>query len=217
VSSADPAATARAVGVVPVIALPTPDAAIPLCEALLRGGLGVVEITFRTEGAAAAIAMISEQLPEMCVGAGTVLDPEEARQAKAAGARFAVSPGTNPGVLWAAREVSLPFWPGVCTPSDIERALSLGHRLLKYFPAGALGGASTVNAILAPYRHLGVEVIPTGGIDEDSAPSYWRLPEVAAVGGTWIASYELIAAGNWPEIAGRAKAAAERFRATREG
>lgn len=214
-SYVDAASAARSVGVVPVINLPDSAAVVPLCEALLRGGLPIAEITFRRAGAAEAIAIISERLPEVCVGAGSVLFPHEAREARAAGAQFAVAPGANPEVLAAAEEVGLPFWPGVCTPTDIERAIGQGYRLLKFFPAGALGGARTVRAMLAPYRHLGLELIPTGGIDQDSAPDYWCVPGVAAVGGTWIAPSDLIAEDGWSEITDRARATVERYRSTR--
>jgi 2-dehydro-3-deoxyphosphogluconate aldolase/(4S)-4-hydroxy-2-oxoglutarate aldolase len=215
VSSADALATVTASGVVPVVQLPSPEAALPLCEALLAGGLPIVEVTFRSPGAPEAIAAIRDRMPEMCVGAGTVTDPEQARQAKAAGAHFAVAPGLNPRVVLTAREAGLPFWPGVCTPSEIEQALGLGLGVLKFFPAGALGGADTVRAMLAPYLHLGVKAIPTGQITEENAATYWSLDGVIAVGGTWIAPSDLIAAGQWQEISRRAEATVVRYRALR--
>ena len=207
----------KAAGAIPLVTLRNVDDALPLCKALLAGGLPVVEVTFRAEGAAQAIASIASAYPEMYVGAGTVTDPEHARQARAAGAMFAVSPGFNPAVLSAAREVGLPFWPGVCTPSEIEAALGHGLRTLKFFPAGALGGASTVKAMLAPYLHLGLEAIPTGGIDEDVATEYWGLDGVAAVGGSWIAPPDLVERGEWAEITRRARATVVRYRAIHGG
>jgi 2-dehydro-3-deoxyphosphogluconate aldolase/(4S)-4-hydroxy-2-oxoglutarate aldolase len=212
VSSADPHEILRAVGVVPVIALPGTNAVLPLCEALLQADLPIVEITFRTSHAADAIATIAHHLPEMCVGAGTVTALQEVSQAKDAGARFAVAPGLNPQVLQRATELELPFWPGVCTPSEIDQALNLNQHLLKYFPAGALGGPSTLAAILAPFLHLEVQVIPTGGINEETAPGYWNQPGVAAVGGSWIAPRDLIEDGDWPEITRRAQRAVDLWR-----
>lgn len=214
-STDDPISVVSTAGVIPVVTFRTPDVALPLCEALLSGGLPVVEVTFRSEAAVSVIELITGRFPEMCVGAGTVTDPEQARRAQAAGARFAVAPGLSPTVVQAARDVGLAFWPGVCTPSEIEEAMGLGLRLLKFFPAGALGGASTVRAVLAPYLHLGVQVIPTGQIDENTAPTYWALDGVAAVGGSWIAPPDLVASGDWGEIARRARASVVRYRALR--
>jgi 2-dehydro-3-deoxyphosphogluconate aldolase/(4S)-4-hydroxy-2-oxoglutarate aldolase len=215
VSTDDPVSVVSAVGVIPVVTVRTPDVVLPLCEALLSGGLPVLEVTFRSEAAVSAIELITEQLPEMCVGAGTVTDPEQARRAEAAGARFAVAPGLSPAVVQAALDAGLPFWPGVCTPSEIEEALRLGLRLLKFFPAGALGGANTVKAVLAPYLHLGLQVIPTGQIGENTAPTYWALDGVAAVGGSWIAPPDLVASGDWGEITRRARASVVRYCALR--
>ena len=202
-------------GVIPVVTLPSVDDAAPLCEALLDGGLSVVEVTFRTEAVAAAIAAIAERYPEMLVGAGTVTDTRQVALAAAAGARFGVSPGTSPAVVRAAHASGLVFWPGVCTPTEIERALDLGVTTMKFFPAGALGGADVVRAMLAPYLHLGVRLIPTGQIDDSSAPEYWALHGVVAVGGSWIAPTDLIAEGAWDEISRRARAATVRYRALR--
>jgi 2-dehydro-3-deoxyphosphogluconate aldolase/(4S)-4-hydroxy-2-oxoglutarate aldolase len=200
VSPANAEQRVRNAGLVPVVALPTPTIAVPLAEALLRGGLDLIEITFRTEGAAQAISDIRDQLPEMLVGAGTITVPEQALAAAEAGAQFGVAPGLNPSVVATADEAGLPFWPGVATPSEIETALSAGHRLLKYFPAEAMGGAATIKALLGPYRHLGVEFIPTGGINAELAPSYWRVAGIAAIGGSWIAPKQLLISEAWDQI-----------------
>lgn len=216
-SSDDALERVRAAGVVPVVTLASTEHAIPLCRALLEGGLPVVEITFRAAAAEEAIYKISDRLPEMCVGAGTLTDIEQAARAHAAGARFAVAPGFNPRVAEAARSVGLAFWPGVCTPSEIEQALRFELRTLKFFPAEALGGAATVKAMLAPYLHLGVETIPTGGIDEETAPSYWSLAGVAAVGGSWIAPSKLIESGDWSAITERAREAVSAYASTLRG
>jgi len=217
VSNGDPLEMVRAAGVVPVVTLTSADDAVPLCKALLDGGLPVVEITFRAAGAEEAIYAISDRLPEICVGAGTLTDTEQVRRAHAAGARFAVAPGFNPEVAEAARGVGLAFWPGVCTPSEIEHALRFELDVLKFFPAEALGGSATVKAMLAPYLHLGVEMIPTGGIDEATAAGYWSLSGVAAVGGSWIAPPEVVGAGDWAEVSRRARAAVSLCESVRRG
>jgi len=190
----------RRAGLVPVVALPTPSLALPLARALLRGGLDVIEITFRTAGAADAIGAIRSELPEMLVGAGTITAPEQASAAVAAGAQFGVAPGFSRSVVTTATEAGMPFWPGVATPTDIETALSAGCKLLKYFPAEAMGGPPIIKALLAPYRHLGVEFIPTGGINAQRAPSYWRMPGIAAIGGSWIAPKQLLLDEAWVEV-----------------
>ncbi|MBT7162081.1 MAG: bifunctional 4-hydroxy-2-oxoglutarate aldolase/2-dehydro-3-deoxy-phosphogluconate aldolase [Victivallales bacterium] len=191
----------RSYGVVPVVAVPSVDAGLRLCEALLRGGLPVAEVTFRTDAAAATIAAARERFPEMILGAGTVLTPEQVQRSVDSGARFAVAPGCNPTIVTAAQEAGLVFAPGVCTPSDIERALELGCRFLKFFPAEAAGGVPMLKSLIAPYRHLGVGFCPTGGVKAANMLEYLGLPEVGFVGGTWVASGKLIEAGAWDEIA----------------
>jgi 2-dehydro-3-deoxyphosphogluconate aldolase/(4S)-4-hydroxy-2-oxoglutarate aldolase len=207
----------RRVGVVPVVTPPSSEKTLPLCAALKAGEIPVIEVTFRAGGAADAVAIIRDRAPEICVGVGTVTSRAQVRQAKAAGAQFAVAPGLNPEVVACAQDVDLPFVPGVCTPSEIERAMDMGLSLLKFFPAGALGGAKTVKAMLAPYLHLGLQLIPTGGIDDDTAASYWGLDGVAAIGGTWIAPPDLVKTGDWAEITRRASTTSARYRAIRAG
>jgi 2-dehydro-3-deoxyphosphogluconate aldolase / (4S)-4-hydroxy-2-oxoglutarate aldolase len=167
----------------------------------------VAEITFRTAAAEATIRAAATRFPEMILGAGTVLTVDQLKRAAAAGARFAVAPGTNATVVEAAVAMGLPFAPGVCTPSDIERALGCGVTQLKFFPAEAAGGVKMLKALIGPYAHLGVEFCPTGGIDEANMGSYLALPQVAVVGGTWIARKELMAAGQWSAIADIARQA----------
>jgi len=196
-------------GVVPVIAVESPQVAVPLADALLEGGLGVVEITFRTSAAAQVIQEISRERPELLVGAGTVLTAANLDAAKASGARFAVAPGLNPDIVTRAKEIGLPFVPGVATPGEIERGLSLGCTLLKFFPAEALGGVAMIEALAAPYRHTGVRFVPMGGINAGNLESYLALDAVAAVGGTWIAKKDDLAAGRWDDITRRCKAAVE--------
>jgi 2-dehydro-3-deoxyphosphogluconate aldolase/(4S)-4-hydroxy-2-oxoglutarate aldolase len=194
-------------GVIPVIAIENLDAAIPLADALLAGGLAVVEITFRTAAAAEVIRKIVQERPQLVVGAGTVLTSANLTAAKASGAAFAMSPGTNAQIVHQAQEMGLPFVPGVATPSDIEQGLALGSKLLKFFPAEALGGVPMIENLAAPYKHTGLRFLPTGGVNPSNLESYIKLDTVAAVGGTWIARKEDLIAGKWDDIRKRCKAA----------
>ncbi len=194
-------------GVVPVIAIDSAAHALPLADALLAGGLPVVEITFRTAAAAEIIRILAKERPDLITGAGTVLTPETVKIAVDAGARFAVAPGLNPRVVKAAQELGLPFVPGIANPSDIEAGLELGCRLLKFFPAEALGGTKLLSALSAPYKHTGVRFMPTGGASTANLESYLKIDTVAAVGGTWIAKKEDMAEGKWDLIAQRCREA----------
>ncbi|MBO7653634.1 MAG: bifunctional 4-hydroxy-2-oxoglutarate aldolase/2-dehydro-3-deoxy-phosphogluconate aldolase [Kiritimatiellae bacterium] len=196
-----------AFGVVPVVEIKDEAWALPLADALIAGGLPVAEITFRTAAAEGVIRTLARERPQLLIGAGTVLTAENLERALAAGAKFAVAPGLNPEIVRAAQAAGLPFLPGVATPSDIERGLSLGCRLLKFFPAEALGGVKLLKAFSGPYRHMGVRFMPTGGINPDNLRDYLRIPVVAAAGGTWIARAEDMEAGNWDAIADRCRAA----------
>ena len=203
-------------GIVPVIAIDNPDAAIPLADALIAGGLPIAEITFRTKAAAAVIEKISTERPQVILGAGTVLSEDNVRAAADCGARFAVAPGLNPKVVEYAFESGLPFAPGIATPSDIEAALSLGCTVLKFFPAQALGGPAMIKALSAPYAHLGVRFVPTGGVNENNLADYLTLPSVPAVGGTWLAQKEDLVQGAWDQIQVRCKKAVAQVAALRE-
>jgi len=194
-------------GVVPVIAIDKVEQAIPLADALLAGGLPVVEITFRTAAAAEVIRILSKERPSLIVGAGTVLSPETLVTAQQAGAKFAVAPGLNPRVVQAAQRANLPFVPGIANPSDIEAGLELDCKLLKFFPAEALGGTKLLTALSAPYKHTGVRFLPTGGVSLANLEAYLSVATVAAVGGTWIAKKEDMAADKWDEIAARCREA----------
>lgn len=196
-------------GVVPVIAIEHAAAAVPLADALLAGGLPIVEITFRTAVAADVIRRITSERPHVVVGAGTVLTIANLDAAKASGAAFAVAPGVNPAVVQHAKKIGLPFFPGVATPTDIETALSHGCTILKFFPAEALGGVAMIEALAAPYKHAGIRFIPTGGVSPHNLESYLKLDTVAAVGGTWIAKKDDLSAGKWDEIRDRCRAARE--------
>jgi 2-dehydro-3-deoxyphosphogluconate aldolase/(4S)-4-hydroxy-2-oxoglutarate aldolase len=194
--------------IIPVIAIDAPDSAIPLADALINGRLPVAEITFRTPAAAKVMKAIADERPDVIVGAGTVLTVQNLEAAHAAGARFGVAPGTNPAVVRRAKELGMPFIPGVATPTDIELALSLGCRLLKLFPAGALGGPSMVHALAGPYSHTGIRFVPTGGVKPGNLVDYLMHDEVAAVGGTWIATKNDIGARAWRTISARCREAA---------
>jgi 2-dehydro-3-deoxyphosphogluconate aldolase/(4S)-4-hydroxy-2-oxoglutarate aldolase len=176
------------------------DDAVPLAEALLAGGMNVIEITFRTAAAVEAVSRIRRHLPEAHVGAGTVLTPYQVAQAADAGAQFLVAPGLDEAVMSAATERGLPCLPGVVTPTEVILALSLKCRLLKFFPAEASGGVAMLKALAGPFAHTGVQFVPTGGINALTLPAYLALPVVAAVGGSWMAERELIAQRSWEKI-----------------
>lgn len=195
--------------VIPVASVNSVDDGLRLCEALLAAELSIIEVTFRTEAAEATIAAVSQRFPEMLVGAGTILNTTDVGRAADAGARFAVSPGLNPQVVEAALAREFAFFPGVATPSDVERGLGLGLKILKFFPAGAMGGAKYLKSMSAPYAHLGVQYVPTGGVSLDNMGDYLALPTVAAVGGSWMASKDLIGAGDWQGVETCAREARE--------
>jgi len=177
-----------------------PDDAVPLAEALLAGGLSVMEITFRTAGAADSIARIRKGVPQMSIGAGTLLSAEQVKQAVDVGAQFGVSPGLSEVVSNAARENNLPLFPGVITPTEVMRALELGWKHLKFFPAETAGGVDTLKALAGPFGHTGVKFVPTGGIRPATLPDYLAIPQVAAVGGSWMAERKLVAEKQWSKI-----------------
>jgi 2-dehydro-3-deoxyphosphogluconate aldolase/(4S)-4-hydroxy-2-oxoglutarate aldolase len=168
-----------------------------------------VEITFRTAAATEVIRKIAKERPQLIVGAGTVLTAANLEAAKSAGAAFAVAPGLNPQTVKQAQAMGLPFVPGIATPSDIELGLSLGCKLLKFFPAEANGGVAMLQALSGPYQHTGLRFMPTGGVTPANLESYLKLDTVAAVGGTWIAKKEDLSNGNWNDIRTRCQAALE--------
>jgi 2-dehydro-3-deoxyphosphogluconate aldolase/(4S)-4-hydroxy-2-oxoglutarate aldolase len=183
-----------------VAVIDNPEDAVPLAEALMAGGLTTIEVTFRTEGAAEAIRRIRRDLPRMTVGAGTVLTPYQAAQAADAGAQFLVAPGLDELVLAAALARDVPYIPGVMTPTEVGRALNLKCKLLKFFPAEASGGVAMLKALAGPFAHTGAQFVPTGGITAATLPAYLALPQVAAVGGSWMAERELVAKHAWGKI-----------------
>jgi len=176
------------------------DDAVPLARALLAGGLNVIEITFRTAAAAESIRRIRQDVPQMAIGAGTLLTPENVKAAVEAGAQFGVSPGLNEEVLASAGKAQMPFFPGVMTPTEVHRALNLGCQYLKFFPAEPAGGAGMLKALAAPFAHTGVKFLPTGGITTATLANYLALPQVAAVGGSWMAEKKLVNEKAWDKI-----------------
>ena len=209
---ADPVATRlTAKGVVAVLMIDRVDDAVPVAEALLRGGVDAMELTLRTEVALQALELITGSVPEMLAGIGTILKPDQVIQARDSGAAFGVSPGTNVEVIEAAHAAGLPFAPGIMTPSDIERALPFGCEILKFFPAGSSGGIKHLKNIAAPYVHLGLKYVPLGGVNEKNMTDYLKEDIIAAVGGSWIAHRDLIASGQWDQITSNASSAVQVF------
>jgi 2-dehydro-3-deoxyphosphogluconate aldolase/(4S)-4-hydroxy-2-oxoglutarate aldolase len=186
--------------IVPVVVVDDEESAEPLAEALLAGGLDVMEITFRTAAAARAIRRIAEKYPAILLGAGTLLERDQVLRARDAGAVFGLAPGLNPRIVETAAECGLAFAPGVMTPGEIEQALALGCKLLKYFPAEAAGGIAMLKALAGPYAHTGVKFIPTGGVTPHNLGDYLKLPMVAAIGGSWMVDKALVTACRWDEI-----------------
>jgi 2-dehydro-3-deoxyphosphogluconate aldolase/(4S)-4-hydroxy-2-oxoglutarate aldolase len=193
------------IGVVPVVKIQDAENAVPLGRALLAGDLPLAEITFRTDAAAQAIKNMSEAFPEMLIGAGTVLSVDQVKQARAAGARFMVSPGFNPGVVDYCLDQGIPVTPGVNSPTTIEMALERNLKVLKFFPAEASGGLNLLKAMAGPYG--GVSFIPTGGVNTGNLQNYLSSGLVHACGGTWIAKADMIAAGKFDEITRQAREA----------
>lgn len=194
------------IGIIPVVTLDDANNAYPLAEALIRGGLPCAEVTFRTGAAAESIRIMSEAFPDMLVGAGTVLTTKQAEEAIGAGAKFIVSPGLNPAVTEYVLGRGIPMIPGVCTPTEIEAALTYHLRVVKFFPAEAVGGLKMIKALSAPYT--GLHFIPTGGINAANVRDYLRYERIAACGGSWMVKGDLIRAGRFDEIERLAREAA---------
>jgi 2-dehydro-3-deoxyphosphogluconate aldolase/(4S)-4-hydroxy-2-oxoglutarate aldolase len=178
--------------------------AVPVAEALLAGGIDAIELTLRTPVAVDAIRAIYAEVPDMLLGVGTLLTPEQAAEAKAAGADFGVAPGLNSRVVSEAGAIGLPFAPGIATPSELESAIELGCRLVKFFPAEAAGGIPYLHSMGAPYKHLGIQYFPLGGLNAENMLDYLREPNVPAIGGSWIVNESLVENRDWAGIASRA-------------
>jgi len=202
----DAGAVMRLSRVMPVVVIDDAADAEPLARALLAGGIRTVEITLRTPAALGAIRAIARNVPEMVVGAGTVLSGADLKAATDAGARYALSPGGTPELMELARNQEIPFIPGVATSSEIMRGHELGYTHFKFFPAEQLGGASAIKALAGPLPNA--RFCPTGSITLEKAPAYLALDNVLCVGGSWIASADKIKARDWAAIESTARQAA---------
>lgn len=195
------------IGIVPVVVLNDAKDAAPLAKALCEGGLPCAEVTFRTDAAEESIRIMSEQFPDMLVGAGTVLTTEQVDRAVAAGAKFIVSPGLNPRIVKYCVEKGILITPGCCNPSDVEQALENGLKVVKFFPAEPAGGLKMIKAMAAPY--VGVKFMPTGGINQNNVRDYLAYDRIIACGGSWMVKGDLIDAGDFEKIKELTKEAVE--------
>lgn len=186
------------IGIVPVVVLNDAKDAAPLAKALCEGGLPCAEVTFRTDAAEESIRIMSEQFPEMLVGAGTVLTTDQVDRAVAAGAKFIVSPGLNPRIVKYCVEKGILITPGCANPSDVEQALENGLEVVKFFPAEAAGGLKMIKAMAAPY--VGVKFMPTGGINQNNVREYLAYDRILACGGSWMVKGDLVDAGEFDKI-----------------
>ena len=186
--------------IIPVIVIEDITKAVPLALALVKGGLPVLEVTFRTACAAEAIAKIKAEVPGAILIAGTVLRLEQLKAAKAAGAEACVAPGFDPAIVSAANEMGMPFCPGIATASELSQALALGCSFVKFFPAESAGGVKYIKDLLGAFRWTGVKFMPTGGVKLSNVADYLSVPEIICCGGTWIAPKDAIKNDDWATI-----------------
>lgn len=196
-------------GAIAVLIVDRAEDAVPLAKALLEGGIGAMELTLRTTVALDALHQIKQHVSEMIAGVGTILSPRQVSDVADAGAAFGVAPGMNRRVLDAAIKRRLSFAPGVATPSDVEQALEFDCRLLKFFPAEPSGGLGYLKSMAAPYAHFGLQYVPLGGVNAINMKTYLEDPLIAAVGGSWIATRDLIRDHDWRTITERASEASD--------
>lgn len=199
----------HATGIIPVIAIEDANKAVPLANALKEGGLPCAEVTFRTAAAEDAIRNIAQNVPDMLVGAGTVLTTEQVNRAVNAGAKFIVSPGLNPKVVRYCVEKNIPIVPGCANPSDVEAAIELGLSVVKFFPAEQAGGLAMIKAMSAPYVNM--KFMPTGGINEKNLNDYLAFNKILACGGSWMAKADLINEDKFDEIKALTAAAVQKM------
>jgi len=195
--------------VVAVVVIDVAEDAVPLMKALMAGGVSAIELTLRTPAALEALERIRAEMPEILPGIGTILNTEQVRAVKERGAAFGVAPGLNSSVVNAAKELNLPFAPGVMTPSEIEAAYALGCTVMKLFPSEPVGGLNYLRNINAPYAHLGIKYIPLGGLSLENLQAYLECPEVLAIGGSWLAPRKLIQEKDWNAISKNCEKATE--------
>lgn len=203
----------KACGIVPVIALDRAEDAVKLAKALVAGGITVAEVTFRTDAAEESIAKITKEVPEMLVGAGTVLTTEQVETAVKAGAKFIVSPGTDLDVIRKAKELDVVMLPGAVTPTEIIMGLKEGIKIFKFFPAGNYGGLKTIKALAGPFGNI--SFVPTGGVSAANLAEYLAFDKIEAVGGSWMCPKNLINEGKWEEITKLSKEATDIYREAR--
>ncbi len=196
-------------GLVPIIKVEDASDAVPLCKAIMAGGLPVAEITFRTAAAAQAIRNVKERIPECLLGAGTVLSVDQVKQAVDAGAAYILTPGFNPKVVGYCAENGIPIIPGCSCPGEIEAALEYGIKLVKIFPVEALGGVKFIKALSGPYVNM--SFAPTGGVNEDNMLDYLALPKVKAVGGSWMVPSDAVKARRWEDVTRATSSAVKRM------
>lgn len=190
-----------------VLVIDRAEDAVPVARALLAGGVDIMELTLRTDAALPALREIRVQVPEMLAGIGTILTREQVDEVVDAGAAFGVAPAVNPGIIRYATECGLPFGPGIMTPTDIDQSIAQGCRLLKFFPAESSGGLAHLKNIAAPYAHLGLKFVPLGGIKLSNMRDYLDSDLIAAIGGSWLAPRDTIAAQDWAKIEANAREA----------
>lgn len=203
-----------ACGVVPVVVLEDAEQAVPTAKALLKGGINAMEITFRTSAAKASIEKVAKEVPEMIVGAGTVVNVQQLHDAVDAGAKFVVSPGSDAEIIAEAIRLGVPITPGVVTPSEIMIGLKLGLTVFKFFPAENYGGLKTIKALSGPFPQI--RILPTGGINQNNAAEYFKNPKILAVGGSWMCTKDMISSGDFDAIAEKSAAATALFREIRQ-
>ena len=196
--------TIKNCGFIAVLTIDNVEDAAPVAGALLDGGITVMELTLRTPAAMEALIEINKNVPEMLVGMGTILTTEQVEDVVKAGAAFGVAPGLNPDIVSNAGRLGLPFAPGVATPGELEKAVSLGCKEVKFFPAEPMGGLKYLKSFAAPYKHLGLRYIPLGGLNVQNMSDYLKEPLVLAMGGSWVAKRELIRQKDFKTITNKA-------------
>ena len=196
-------------GVIACMTIENPRHAVPAAKALVTGGMNVIELTLRTPNAVESLRRIVAEVPEMLAGIGTILFPEQVRDVLQAGAAFGVAPGLSEKVVKAAQDAGLPFAPGIATPSELEKGLEYGCREMKFFPAEGIGGIAYMKSLWTPYAHLGVRLLPFGGVNPDNMADYLREKTTLAIGGSWIVTQELLRTENWSAITAAAQKAAD--------
>ena len=195
-------------GIIAVLEIEDEKDAVPVAEALIEGGVSAIELALRTPAAEPSIALIAENVRDMVIGIGTIIENGQAgRVKKQRNVFFGVSPGLNPEIVKEAIAAGLPFAPGIATPSELEHAISLGSRVVKFFPAEPMGGLSYLKSMNAPYKHLNIKYIPLGGVSVSNLAEYAAFDDILCVGGSWLANKELIKSKNWKEISRRSREA----------